>query len=83
LVAHPRADGDCEALRLLLIARQELTTASTAQTNRPRALLLNDEDTERQLARGALTDTIVVGKPGDWPSPCVITAAISRPTALS
>lgn len=30
----PRADGDREALRLLLIARQELTTASTAQTNR-------------------------------------------------
>ena len=30
----PRADGDREALQLLLIARQELTTASTAQTNR-------------------------------------------------
>src|ERR687898_661322 len=30
----PRADGDREALRILLSARQELTTASTAQTNR-------------------------------------------------
>src|SRR5436305_744881 len=36
----PRADGDREALRILLGARQELTTASTAQTNRLRALLL-------------------------------------------
>src|SRR5512143_915561 len=36
----PRADGDREALRILLSARQELTTASTAQTNRLRALLL-------------------------------------------
>jgi transposase len=35
----PRADGDREALRILLSARQELTTASTAQTNRLRALL--------------------------------------------
>ena len=36
----PRADGDREALRILLGARGELTTASTAQTNRLRALLL-------------------------------------------
>lgn len=57
----PRADGDREALRLLVIARQELTTASTAQTNRLRALLLGGEDTDRQLARGALTDTILAG----------------------
>ena len=34
----PRGDGDREALRILLGARQELTTASTAQTNRLRAL---------------------------------------------
>ena len=53
----PRADGDCEALRILLSARQELTTASTAQTNRLRALLLGGDDTDRQLARDALTDT--------------------------
>ena len=53
----PRADGDREALRILLSARQELTTASTAQTNRLRALLLGGDDTDRQLARDALTDT--------------------------
>jgi hypothetical protein len=50
-----------EALRLLLIARQELTTASTAQTNRLRALLHSGEDTDRQLARGPLTDTVLTG----------------------
>ncbi len=53
----PRADGDREALRILLGARQELTTTSTAQTNRLRALLLGGDDTDRELARGALTDT--------------------------
>jgi len=52
----PRADGDREALRILLGARQELTTASTAQTNRLRALLLGGDDTDRTVARGALTE---------------------------
>jgi transposase len=37
----PRADGDREALRILLTARHELATTSTAQTNRLRALLLS------------------------------------------
>ena len=54
---RPCGDGDREALRILLSARQELTT-STAQVNRLRALLLGGEDTDRQLARGALTDAI-------------------------
>jgi transposase len=58
---RPRADGDREALRILLTARQELTTTSTAQVNRLRALLLAGEDTARQLARGALTDAILAG----------------------
>ena len=58
---RPRADGDREALRILLTARQELTTTSTAQVNRLRALLLAGEDTDRQLARGALTDAILAG----------------------
>ena len=35
----PRADGDREALRILLGARHDLTTAHTAQTNRLRELL--------------------------------------------
>jgi len=56
----PRADGDREALRILLTARQELTTASTAQTNRLRALLLGGDDTDRHLARGTLTDARLV-----------------------
>ena len=51
----PRADGDREALRILLNARDELTTTSTGQTNRLRALLLGGEDTERQIACGTLT----------------------------
>jgi transposase len=57
----PRADGDREALRILLGARQELTTASTAQTNRLRALLLAGDDTDRHAARGPLTDATLAG----------------------
>jgi transposase len=53
----PRADGDREALRILLCARQELTTTSTAQTNRLKALLRDGNDTDRRLARGELTLT--------------------------
>ena len=50
----PRVDGDREALRILLGARHDLTVASTAQTNRLRALLLGgDDDADRDLARGA------------------------------
>jgi transposase len=50
----PRADGDRDALRILLIAREELTTAATAATNRLRALLLAGDDRDRTLARGRL-----------------------------
>jgi transposase len=57
----PRADGDREALRILLGARQDLTTTGTAQTNRLRALLLAGEDTDRRLARGVLTDDVLTG----------------------
>src|SRR4051794_36487134 len=52
----PRADGDREALRILLTARHELTTTSTAQTNRLRALLLSGDDADRTLARARRTD---------------------------
>jgi len=52
----PRADGDREALRVLLTARDELTTTGTAQTNRLKALLLVGDDTDRELARGKLTE---------------------------
>lgn len=51
----PRADGDREALRILLVAREEITVTRTAQTNRLRALLLAGDDTDRQAARGALS----------------------------
>jgi len=57
----PRADGDREALRILLSARHEMTTASATQTNRLRALLLGGDDTDRQYACGALTDTRLTG----------------------
>lgn len=57
----PRADGDREALRILLTARTELTTTTTAQTNRLRALLLGGDDTDRQLARSSLTEAVLTG----------------------
>jgi transposase len=50
----PRADGDREALRILLVARQEITVACTAQAGRLRALLLAGDDTDRRAARTAL-----------------------------
>lgn len=56
-----RTDGDREALRILLGARQDISTASTAQTNRLRALLLSGEDVDRQSARCALTDAALAG----------------------
>ena len=51
----PRADGDREALRILLIARQEITEACTAQSGRLRALLLAGDDTDRRAARTTLS----------------------------
>lgn len=57
----PRADGDREALRILLSARQELTTAATGQANRLRALLRDGDDRDRDLARAPLTGTALAG----------------------
>jgi transposase len=51
----PRADGDREALRILLSARQEMTTTRTRTINRLRALLLSGDNTDRDLARGHLS----------------------------
>src|SRR5215216_2917428 len=56
----PRADGDREALWILLGTRHELTVVTTAQTNRLRALLLGGGDTERDLARATLTDPVLL-----------------------
>jgi len=55
----PRADGDREALRILLGTRHELTVTTTAQTNRLRALLLSGEDADRSLSRVTLSDTVL------------------------
>jgi transposase len=57
----PRADGDREALRILLGTRHELTVVNTAQTNRMRALLLGGDDAEREVARATLTDAVLAG----------------------
>jgi transposase len=53
----PRADGDREALRILLCARAELTTTATGQANRLRALLRDGDDRDQDLARARLTGT--------------------------
>lgn len=52
LLAEPRADGDREALRILLASRDDLTTAKTMAANRLHALLLGGDDTDRALGRG-------------------------------
>lgn len=51
----PRADGDREALRILLCARRDLTQHQTANKNQLRALLLTGDDADRALTHGALT----------------------------
>jgi len=52
-----RADGDREALRILLVARQEIKVTATAQASRLRALLLTGDDADRQAARRSLSKT--------------------------
>jgi hypothetical protein len=58
-VPVPRADGDREALRILLVARQEIREAATAQACRLRALLLAGDDADRRAARTALTGRVL------------------------
>ncbi|MGH3549106.1 MAG: IS110 family transposase [Pseudonocardiaceae bacterium] len=50
------ADGDRDALRILLCARQDMTNTIVEQSNRLRALLLGGDDTDRKIARGGLTE---------------------------
>jgi transposase len=57
----PRADGDREALRILLCARQELTGTATGQANRLRALLRDGGDDDRDLARAPFSDAVLAG----------------------
>jgi transposase len=58
-LAVPRADGDREALRILLTARRELTATATGQANRLRALLRDGGDRDRDLARARLSQTVL------------------------
>jgi len=51
----PRNDGDREAMRILLVARKEISTVRTGQINRLRALLLLGDDEDRALCRGAMS----------------------------
>ncbi|WP_262285834.1 IS110 family transposase [Micromonospora sp. MA102] len=51
----PRADGDREALRILLSARREMVATRTRTVNRLRALLLTGDEADRTLSRGSLT----------------------------
>lgn len=51
----PRADGDREALRILLGGHREITDAKTGQINALRALLLTGDDDDRALGRGAFS----------------------------
>jgi transposase len=56
----PRAVGDCDALRILLDTRQDLTTTTTKQSTRLRALLLTGDDTDHRIARAAFTEAALV-----------------------
>jgi transposase len=53
----PRNDGPREALRILLVARNDLSTHRTAQINQLRALLLTGDDHDRELGTGTMTRT--------------------------
>jgi transposase len=51
----PRNDGVREALRILLVARDDIATHRTAQINRLRAVLLTGDDRDRELGHGAMS----------------------------
>ncbi|MEJ7630164.1 MAG: IS110 family transposase [Nocardioidaceae bacterium] len=58
----PRADGDREALRILLVARRALADECKKANARLRALLLTGTDTDRALLRGPrLSKTTLTG----------------------
>ena len=54
-LAQPRSDGPREALRILLTARAQASTARTAAVNTLKALLLGAPDYLRQALRGLST----------------------------
>jgi transposase len=51
----PRADGDREALRILLVGRRELSDTQTRCRNQLKALLHTGDEFERSLSSGKLT----------------------------
>lgn len=56
---QPRTDGDREALRILLAAREAMNTVHTASINQLKALLRCGDDADRDLARRAFTWTVL------------------------
>ena len=56
----PEAVGDRDALRILLGARQDLTSTTSRQSTRLRALLLTGDGTDRRIARAALTEAALI-----------------------
>jgi transposase len=54
-LAVPRADGDREALRVLLVGRQQMTGTRTRAVNALRALFVTGADTDRPLGVGPMT----------------------------
>lgn len=52
----PRADGDREALRILLVGRRALSDTQTRNKNQLKALLLTGDTAERLLSTGDLSD---------------------------
>lgn len=57
----PRAEGTREALRILLVARNDLSTERTAKLNALRALLRSGTPTEHALAGQRFSDTVLTG----------------------
>lgn len=55
-----RAEADRDALRILLGARQDLTTTTTKQGTRLRALLLSGDRADRKIARATLTEAALI-----------------------
>lgn len=58
-VATPRSDGAREGLRILLVARRDLTDERTAKVNALRALLRNGNPHEHSWASAPITHTLL------------------------
>lgn len=56
MLPQPRADGTREALRILLISREEQTRTRTREGNQLHALLLTGSDADRALGKGTFSN---------------------------